>query len=493
MSCGLEGQPACIDANGRPYCTFPTFGYRPVEIGGRLQFCLTTDTNDCGQIGLPACVNGGAPFCRQGVPLQVMGRGTFCQACGDYGQACCPDTAYPCDYGACQNGVCLADSSSGQAGTPPARPGGHPSPEVILAALDDCRLSDARDMLAALPDDAPELDDLTARVSRAIRRENEVRALYDNAQARVSEARAHLQANRTEEAALAFVLAENLLKEAQRKTACPQTRAAIQEAIEINRRNGAKARATVNLQLAADFIGLCNFDEAGDLLDALPEDEPGKAAMQARLDAALEREAHVIEIYRAAQTLHENAKARLDDRDFAGAANLFAEARDGFLKARQLTECRDVRDTISQAIAVTGRNLDRAQSSADAYDTRPPERYTPGTDAPDARVDPLPAGSHPCLDPSVVRDAYVKGYTRGLGGGGQSFDLKGPFICGFNGSFTVLSGGMLTGYSCTKDGQQYSSCESRWAEAISSEEAVHDGYVYRYRNDTSWIVVHADD
>ena len=92
-----------------------------------------------------------------------------------------------------------------------------------------------------------------------------------------------------------------------------------------------------------------------------------------------------------------------------------------------------------------------------------------------------------------MRDAYVKGYTRGLGGGGQSFDLKGPFICGFNGSFTVLSGGMLTGYSCTKNGQQYSSCESRWAEAISSEEAVHDGYVYRYRNDTSWIVVHADD
>lgn len=495
VSCGLEGQPACIDSNGSPYCTFPAYGYRPLEIGGRQQFCLTMDTEDCGQIGLPACDDGDAPFCRQGVALLVMGRGTFCQACGDFGQACCPDTAYPCDYGTCQSGVCLPDKSrSGQTGTPPpASQGGQPSPAEIHAALDDCRLNDARAMLAALPDDARELDDLSARVSRAIRRENNVRALYDDAQAKVSEARAHFKADRIDQAALAFDVAKDLLKAAQRTSDCPRTIATIEEAIEIILRNEAATLTKLDMQIVADHIALCNFEEAGDMLDALPDDEPGKAALQARLGSALDRESRVIEMYRSAKSQHDIGKARMTDRDFAGAADLFAEARDGFLRARQLTRCPEFRDRISQAIAVAGRNLDRAQTVAIPENMRPPERYTPGTDLPTARVDPMPADSHPCLNPSVDRDAYVLGYQKGLGGGGRSFDLKGPFICDFNGSFTVLSGGMLTGYSCTTDGQRYVDCESHWAERISSEEAVHDGYVYRYRDDASWIVVHADD
>ncbi|MDU8926269.1 hypothetical protein RXV86_02620 [Alisedimentitalea sp. MJ-SS2] len=494
VSCGLAGQPVCIGSNGRPYCTFPTYGYRPMEIGGRLQYCLTVDTEDCGQIGLPACDNGDAPFCRQGVPMQVMGRGTFCQACGDFGQACCPDTAYPCDYGTCQNNICLPDTNGrGQVGAlSPTSRGSQPSPAEIRSALDDCRLADARALLAALPNESPEFDDLAASVSRAIRRENDVRILYDDAQAKVSEARVHLQADRIEEAALAFALTENLLKEAQRTSTCPLTIATIEEAIAINSRNGAKTFAAIDLRLAADHISFCNFDQAGDLLEALPTNEPGKAALQAQLDAALDRESRVIEMYRAAQNLNSLGKTRMTDNDFAGAADLFAEAREGFLKARQLTECLEHREVITEAIAVTGRNLDRAQTRSNSTDFSLPDRYTPATDVPKSRADPTLVDNHPCLDPSAKRDAYVKGYS-GMGGGGSSFDLKGRFICGFNGSFTMLSDGMLIGYVCTRDGQRYSSCEVDWAETISSEGAVHDGYVYRYRDNSSWIVVHADD
>lgn len=103
---------------------------------------------------------------------------------------------------------------------------------------------------------------------------------------------------------------------------------------------------------------------------------------------------------------------------------------------------------------------------------------------------PAARAAHPCLDPNVQREGYVLSYQVGLGGGGTSYPVKGGVICDFQGEFTVLYGGDLVGYRCDREGNTYVNCREKWRQTVSSQEAVHDGYVYRWRNDEFFLVVH---
>ena len=495
VPCGGEGQPVCRNASGGAYCSFPDYGYRPLQVGGRLQICVTNDTRDCGQIGLPACQRDDGPHCQYGVLIIAQGGQAVCGACGDFGQACCPATAVPCDYGSCQNGICLPDPDrKGQAKTSPVPDNPADTADMkqaILDAIAACRLSEARRLHERADPKADWYGQVSQALVTAVERENDVSAIYGRAKAIWAKAADDVARDDYTAATDAYRRATDLLWDARAKSGCPQTIAVINEALTMIDRANARTQPRVELDLVRNQIKGCNFDLAGQLLDSLPQQLPGRDAVQDLLNEALDRESRVMQVYGAAKEIHTIASDRLSARKFADAAEGFSDARDGFLKARQLTRCTDFRIKIDEAIAVTGRNLDTASSLAAAVAQNNAQSRNTGN-ASGGQKPPAPASSpHPCLDPNVPSNSSAAIYRQYYGGGGESFPVKGQFICGLWGDFTVLTGSELILNKCTRDGNRLSNCKETRRIAIEDvkQKDRFTEYLWKTKDGWQWVTV----
>ncbi len=69
--------------------------------------------------------------------------------------------------------------------------------------------------------------------------------------------------------------------------------------------------------------------------------------------------------------------------------------------------------------------------------------------------------------------------------------MKGQTICGFDGSFSILSNDALVSYSCDREGDQYLNCRETKRSPITSWNVGPDGVTYHYNHDGNeyWIVV----
>lgn len=497
VSCGMEGAPACIGYGGQPVCTFPNYGYRPVSLGGRQLYCFTRETEDCGHVGLPACNYGADPVCNFGVPVVAADGKASCMACGDYGQPCCPDAS--CDYGTCQGNVCLPDKQRGSAlqggasAAPPAAGGSDKA--AILAAIADCRLTEARSLHAGADPGAPWYDEVTRTLIDGIERENEVRALYDRALAKQAEAR-RLVTEGDDEALLAFQATEDLLRDAQALSRCKATIDVIAQAIAINGRNGASTRAIAKVALAETDIRQCNFSVAQELLEGIPPDTPGRDAALNRLKEARNREAQVERMYDAARNLHRLADQRVLAGQPEQALEMLQDARQGLVNARQLTECSDYRDRITDALRVVGGSLELTEDLAEARGAdRMPQRYeAPGASASVDPGQPVAGKPHPCHDASVPVDATASFYSQYFGGGHESYLIKGQYLCDtpyVDTPFAILSGGAMTLYACAREGDHYVDC--RVSETITFTDTRPEGkgtsYIWGKEGAWRWMIV----
>lgn len=496
VPCGAEGQPACVNDAGAPYCSFPGYGYQPLQIGGRQQICFTRQTGDCGQVGLPACNQGDGPFCRYGVMVLAQGGAAFCGACGDFGQACCPNTDSPCDYGTCQNGTCLPDADRKAQDTNPApkdNDAASNARQSILDAIADCRLSEARSIHAKADPNSEWYLEVSRKLVAAVERENDVSSRYERAKAVWAEAGKYAASGDYAKAVEAYARAREYMLLAETRSECPQTVAVIKEAIAMVDRANSRVEPGYYLELVRKQIRGCNFDLAGHLLDGVPETFPGRQAAQDLLDEALDRESRVMELHRAAKEIYSIAEERLRARKFKLAAEGLSDARDGFLKARQLTRCNDFRITIDEAIAVTGRKLDTASSLAEAEDRNGKTAPSSG----DAKADQKPkppnsaSGPHPCLDHSVQSDASAGAYRQYVGGGGESYPVKGQFICGLFGDFSIFTGSELIPNKCKKEGNRLVNCKATRRITIQNVKQKNGSteYFWKTGSDWEWISV----
>ena len=497
VSCGGEGAPACIGNDGKPVCTFPGYGYRPMSLGGRQLYCFTQETTDCGHVGLPACDISGKPVCRFGIQVVAADGTAFCAACGDYGQPCCPGSA--CDYGACRNNVCLPEKqagSTGQGGDAPLSPAQGNARAAILAAIAGCRLTEARAMHANADPNEPWYDEVSRDLTEAVERENEVRALYDRALARQAEARSLVGEGDHDNALLAFQAAADLLRDARALTRCDGTRDVIDEAVAINRRNAAPTRAVALVAMARADIGLCNFRVAGELLDEVPADTPGRDAVLTLLEEARNRESRVEQMFDAARNLHRLADERVRAGNPGQALEMLQDARQGLVNARQLTECRAYRDRITDALRVVGASLELAEGLANAKNAgqAPGPQLGSQTSAPANPGQPFAGRPHPCHDPSVPADGSAAFYAQYFGGGGESFIIKGNYLCDppfIDTPFAILGGNSMTLYACTRQGDHYVDCPARETIAFTDvrPEGKGTGYFWRKEGAWRWMVV----
>lgn len=480
VSCGMPGQMACEGPTGAPECSLPSWGNRPIALSDGRVICaqqVEDPLRACGHVGFAACEGAGAPFCRFGVlaPTTTGGVSGICEDCGGFGQPCCQDTGLACDFGTCQGGVCLPETGG--------------APDRIRALIEDCNFRDARVALAAMSATDPDRPALEAALAAATAREDQVRALYDDARSLARDAKALLEAGDEGNAGLTFHTARGLLQQARQTSACDRNQATLDEAIAMTDRNWDRITTSISLDYVRTVIGLCDFANAEQELAGLADDTEGHAALVEALRLARAREDRVYDLYGAAKKRHEEGQAAFRAGDYEGAVAAYSEARQGFVNARQLTECTGTRDIIDEAIQIVGRNLNAAQGLADTAPVPDPVPAEPDQPEVAQAPDIMPPGPHPCLDSSVAAEGWVSGYTLGLGGGHSLFAKKGPFICGFQGSFTLLYGGVMISYACDTTGGRYENCVAGRRAVISSEGAVHDGYVYRYDDGNHWIVV----
>jgi len=109
VQCGGPGQYCCDASSSPPRCNF----------GNQCIGSICQKTNiqpwedSCGLAGLPTCIGvaDGQSYC---VGASVPTPGGVCVECGEYGYPCCRNTAYPCDYGSCVNGICYNPRSQPQ-------------------------------------------------------------------------------------------------------------------------------------------------------------------------------------------------------------------------------------------------------------------------------------------------------------------------------------------------------------------------------------------
>jgi len=456
VACGMPGEAACEDEEGRFSCHLPSSGYAPVPASnGQNMICGNSESEDCGQVGTLACVREGQPYCNYGALL-----GAYCVACGDFGQACCSNTVYDCDYGSCQGGTCLPDATAGVS--------------QITTAIIDCRFKDAQNMIAALP--VGNRATFQTSLDAAMAREDRVAALFEASRDISREARLSYLAEDFGNAALAYRDSIARLMRAKELTQCVSSLLVLDESLEMTERNLDQSQTEVALGTAARALDLCLFDLADESLAGIPSPNPQRDALMQRADEMRAVEARVLDMYQAAQALNATGKTQLGNSQFAPALTSFNSAHAAFAQVRQLTNCEATRNQIDEALAIVGRNILQA-------DEGPPEVTPPAVVSPSA--------AHVCLDVSVPATHGVASYQRYLGGGTTASFMKGQTICGFDGSFSILSNDALVSYNCDREGDQYLNCRETKRSPITSWNVGPDGVTYHYSRDGNeyWIIV----
>ena len=468
VPCGMPGEAACLSPDGALSCHLAGMGFAPISSAEGMPICATSDSTDCGEVGLTACLRDGQPYCYRGALVHRDGE-AYCASCGDIGQACCLDTKYQCDYGSCQGGICLGQVTAGR--------------DQIIALIDDCRLSEARGLIDALPAGTSYLDADQPALDAADKRENEVRTLFAAAKDIARAAKADYTAEDYGNAEQKFRNALAELQKARALTRCPRTRLVLDEGLAVTQRNIDRSQTNVSFATVEQAIKICEFGLAHAALDQIAATDPRRAVLAQRLDEVEGTEKRVLGIYNEARALNSKGKRQLENGDFATASANFAAARDLFTRTRQLTNCLSTRNTIDDALAAVGRNIIRVdifradQDQEGVYDNLGVDLYD---------LD----GAHPCLDSSVPVDNYVAGYKRYFGGGTTSSPMKGRYICGYGGAFSILSQSALVAYRCDRNGDRYENCREVKRQTVDSQVTGADGIVTHVLDGGDyWIVV----
>ena len=171
------------------------------------------------------------------------------------------------------------------------------------------------------------------------------------------------------------------------------------------------------------------------------------------------------------------------------ALKAYRAARTQFERARQRTVCKVTRDAIAKAIFDVGANEEIAIAAVEGAGSG----SGPPAPQPPKGVDPTPPGAHPCLDNAIKPDHGMTSYRLGLGGGGTTYYLKGPYICArrYSGaSFEVFDGSVDTVYGCDRDGNRYVNCKVINVNHITNVYTVKDGIDYHHKcgnEGTCWM------
>ncbi len=471
VACGQVGQPACLDANQRPVCTSLSTDPAPLARGGSV--CVSDSGRDCGHIGEPACAYETGPFCYYGVASSLRGGGSICLDCGDYGQPCCPGTDKPCDYGTCQNGSCLPKVVSLKS--------------EILKAIADCQGKDARALIARLPQGSVLQQEMQAAYDRADRREDEVRALFEQARSLSREARAAFNRGDVTGARPKLLQARQLLEQARAKTACPKTHSTLDEGIALVNSNLDKTRAGDAVRKVADAIKACDFTAAKEALAQVSKQDPNYAAIRKRYEEARSWEERLRKSYDEGYDLYKRGNQLLKANRDQEALRSFKRAHELFTRVRKETECQRARDVATAALHEVSARIEMAEAflkAAGKGKTGQPKN----SGAMPGRYQPV-AGPHPCLDPSVKPTHTAAGYTP-LGGGQSTIYIKGNFICDYEGSFSILSGSELINYYCKRDGNRFVECKETDRDRLT-KTIRHKGFTtYEFDNKKFWLDVY---
>ena len=352
--CGMPGQKACPsqDPNQPAWCHLSGSGFETVatEQGS---FCIDSGSSDCGQVGTAACDRDGQSFCYYGI-LSASRAGAICIACGGLGEACCSGTDLICDTGTCQGGVCLP------------RPDTRGLRGQIEEAISECRLSEAQGRIDALPAGTAFADDMRALLKEAQALEDKARRLFDQGRNSAREARMFYDQGDYGNAALTFHRVLVLLNEARDATRCTQVMAVIDDGIDMTLRNLARSEDGVALVTAEEAIDLCSFAMAREELAKVVGATVQRDRVQELLDQAVTTEQRVREAYAEGLRLSAEGDGQFAQGSYQRASSSYQSARTAFLKARQITQCADTRTTIDQAVAVTGRDIMRAEDASSA-------------------------------------------------------------------------------------------------------------------------------
>ncbi len=351
VPCGMSGQAACRTADGKFSCSLTSWGETPVATTGGKMICLTATSTDCGQIGSAACLRNGKPYCYYGtvVTSSITKVAAYCASCGDFGQACCVDTAYICDYGVCENGKCLPPQNATR--------------DQIIAAIDDCRLKDARGLIDALPTGTTFIDEVRDLLGKAKKREDQVRALFKVAKETARTAKRQYFSEDYGNSALTFYETMAQLQKARNLTQCPSIRTVLDEGIAMTQRNIDRSQTEVLLNTAESAITLCLFDLARQELDKISTPNEKYDALVQRLNEAEATKTRVVSVYNKGKKLNIKGKKQLGNKQFTAALASFTAAHEMISRARQLTNCAETRDVIDEALAAVGRNIMRADNS----------------------------------------------------------------------------------------------------------------------------------
>tara|TARA_R110000751_G_scaffold234229_10_gene335903 strand:+ start:18380 stop:19945 length:1566 start_codon:yes stop_codon:yes gene_type:complete len=379
VSCGMPGEAACETTPGKFECNLAGMGFDAVEMPGGKRVCVSSQSKDCGEVGLKACLRDGQAYCYRGSAIAARnGAAVYCQSCGDYGQPCCTGTDLKCDYGTCQGGLCLPGTGKGANATR----------DQILDAIAECRFREARGHINALPAKAAFAAEVQATLEAATRREQDVARLYAQAKSSARSAKSFFDDGDYGNAALEFdkVLAD--LDRARQQTQCSRTMAVLDDALDMTLRNLARSNEQVALMIASDAIGLCNFSLAREELAGIANLTDERDRIQVRLDQAVSIENRVRAVYTEGQRLNRQGNDQLADDQMARAEASYGAAHAQFSNARQLTNCIDTRNIIDEALAAVGRNIMRVENAkSDKAKPAAPKQRSPTT-GPSAMVWP---------------------------------------------------------------------------------------------------------
>ncbi|WP_346907990.1 hypothetical protein [uncultured Roseibium sp.] len=471
VACGQIGQPACLDADRRPVCTSPSASPAPAGRGGSV--CVSDSGSDCGHIGEPACAYENGPFCYYGVASSLRGGGSVCLDCGDYGQPCCPGTDKPCDYGTCQNGTCLPKAVSLKS--------------QILKAIADCRGKDARALIAQLPQGSAVQKEMQAAYDRADRREDEVRALFEQARSLSREARVAFNRGNVTGAQPKLRQARQLLEQARAKTACPKTASALDKGIALVKSNLDKTRAGDAVRKVVDAIKACDFTAAREALAKVSKQDPDYADIRKRYEDARSWEERLRKSYDEGYDLYKRGNQLLKANRDQEALRTFKRAHELFTRVRKETNCQRARDVATAALHEVSTRIERAEAflkAAKKKGASPPKTSSnmPG------RYQPA-GGAHPCLDPSVKPTHTAAGYSP-LGGGQTTIYIKGKYICDYQGSFSILTGSELVNYHCKREGNRFVECKETDRDTLTNRIQRKGFTTYEFDKRKFWLDVY---
>ncbi len=207
--------------------------------------------------------------------------------------------------------------------------------------------------------------------------------------------------------------------------------------------------------------------------------------LQARADAHLGRFSAILENYGSALEAYEAGELERAVSHYQAAEEAAAGLSDG-------PQCRDA----SHAIGLLGRKIaavtglkEVAAGLAGACDipamTTLSESIADKSNPAVVEVVQMLATSiescqpkdlHPCLDPSVPADGWVREYTRGWGGGHSEHVKKGDFVC-FGNIYDILDGGLKTRMVCERDGDEYVNCSEKYQWTGGVRSVREDGSV----------------